>query len=109
MKNIIATILFLLLLFGNTQVFSQYYNPKSADSTKNAAEIKAPPAPVEKKGWDWNKVYPGGNAWINFRPFFIEISPLAGYWITNWFTSGMMLTYIYFNTNLSLQNPSTGI
>lgn len=93
---------------STSNAFSQYYNPKSADSTKNLSESKLPPAPVEKKGWEWNKVYPGGNGSIGFNRnyFYIEVSPLAGYWVTNWFTPGLMFTYIYFTSKIVLRDPT---
>jgi len=80
--------------------YSQYYDPNAAANT-----AKTPPP---NKGWDWKKVYPGGNVGLGFSSnyFYIEASPLAGYWVNNWFTPGLMLTYIYFTSKITLIDPS---
>jgi hypothetical protein len=80
---------------------AQYYSSDAASKASNP-----------KKGWDWNKVYPGGNFGLGFGRgyFYGEFSPLAGYWVNNWFTPGVMLTYIYMNySTFNFQTHTVGI
>ena len=90
---------FFIVLSGKS--YSQYYDANAAANT-----TKTPPP---KKGWDWNKVYPGGNAGLGIgrNYLYLEASPLAGYWITDWFTSGLSLSFIYFRSSFALYNPIT--
>jgi hypothetical protein len=104
MKRVIGSIIFVCMICIHVNSYAQYYDP-NAQTTSRARS----PAP---KGWDWKKVYPGGNAGLGFSGggFFLQVSPLAGYWVTNWFTPGVMLTYIYFNyPTLNFRSNVVGI
>ena len=51
----------------------------------------------EKKGFDWSKVYTGGDlgAGYNGSQFVVNVSPLIGYQLTKRYSAGIGLTYLY--------------
>ncbi|MDX2197286.1 MAG: hypothetical protein NW207_12805 [Cytophagales bacterium] len=71
-------------------VYGQYYDANA----KNTGSSKKAPKP---KSNFWQNVYPGGNIGLGLGRYhaYVEVSPLAGYWITNRITAGLQLSYIY--------------
>lgn len=78
-KIILAAFLFLFISSG---LFAQ------GEKQKNASE--------EDQASFWDKVYVGGNFGLQFGTVtYIDVSPLAGYRITNRFSAGPGITYRY--------------
>lgn len=50
----------------------------------------------ENKGFSWDKVFVGGNFWMQFGNYtFIDISPMVGYRFTEKFSAGLGPSYQY--------------
>ncbi|MBI4947048.1 MAG: hypothetical protein HY840_11685 [Bacteroidetes bacterium] len=78
--------------WGGVRCFSQDFTPqKPADST--AAKGKPP-------FWSWDKVYGGGGLGLQFGTFtLINIAPDIGYKLTDKFSAGIGIRYIYLGDN----------
>lgn len=73
--------------------------------------------PKEKKKkektsfWSWSKVYGGGGFgfWSSNRVTYFNLSPQVGYRITNRYSAGLGLTYIYVNDRSYVPSYSLNI
>ena len=62
----------------------------------------------EKKGFDWSKVYTGGDlgAGYNGSMFLLNISPMFGYQLTKRYSAGLGITYLYVNDKVQKYKTS---
>jgi hypothetical protein len=52
------------------------------------------------KKFDWSRVVPGGNFALSFgNPYYVDLSPMAGYMVSEKLMLGVGLTYIAFGGN----------
>jgi hypothetical protein len=84
----IRHVIFYLLIGGlpTAACFSQDFNPPEPKKEKE-----------KKPFWSWDKVYGGGGIGLSFgnRITFINLSPQVGYKITEKYSAGFGITYIY--------------
>ena len=58
-----------------------------------------PPATDKKPFWDWERVYTGGGIGVQFGTVtFVNVAPDIGYKITERYSAGIGLRYMYFKT-----------
>ena len=84
MKKII--LLFVCCFFPVAFCLSQDFNPPVPKPEKE-----------KKPFWSWDKVYGGGGVglWFGGRSTFVNLSPQVGYKITEKYSAGLGITYIY--------------
>lgn len=89
----------ILCLLFNFWGFAQ--NPKKTDSTKTTINEKSiglnKKSPIKSDFPDWKKLYFGGNvgAYFGTDITIVELSPLVGYKLTDEFSAGVGITYMY--------------
>jgi len=86
----VKNILYILLLSSNftffTSAFSQDFNPPIPKPEKE-----------KKPFWSWDKVYAGGGIGLQFGTLtMVNIAPDIGYKITEKYSAGFGIRYIYF-------------
>ncbi len=86
MKKIFFTTFFLSLI-------SIFISAQDFGTPAPAPKPKQEPKPFP----DWNKVYFGGGVglWFGNRSSFVNLSPIVGYKITEKYSAGFGITYIY--------------
>lgn len=68
-----------------------------------------PPVPKQEKKsfWSWDRVYTGGGLGLQFGTVtFINAAPIIGYKITERYSAGIGLEYIYFGYKPSQNSPT---
>ena len=83
-----------LLLFSTLWSSAQDFGPPKPE------EQKSGDAKPKEPFWSWSRVYGGGGLGMQFgRVTFINLAPDVGYRITDRYSAGIGLRYIYFRDN----------
>jgi len=97
--------LFLLFSFGIFSFAAQAVNHDPLYET-----IRAKIFPSKQAKFDPSRLTFGGNFGATFGSVtYVDISPLVGYRITDKFTAGIGLTYIYYRQKYTFSNGNTSI
>lgn len=97
-------LIYLLLLSGllSGPLCAQYVQEE--DSTEATSPVITPQRQPQRPAWR-DRIFPGGSFWLQFgNNTYVQIAPLVGYRVTDRFSAGVGVNYIYQRRRLYYSN-----